>query len=223
MIKGPGRRHRMAGKGAMCGAKWLRLCHGSSHPKRLMESVQLLLEGIHSQKIHVLYAKSNAWIMPLMISRSGESLRPRINVMRTVTLSMNHTPRRSRKPCGLHTRACKITTSSSCAILRSPGSHRSYTIPVEGQPQKLPWSFAGSSNQTIQKRPEPCLGCSKAASEAPTNRRQGGGKMKNWRLAWSFKTASMTSKLRRIPSVRSRARSYCRSLIAVRPFAPMRR
>ena len=45
----------------------------------------MLLEGIHSQKIHVLYAKSKAWILPLIISRSGESLRPRMNVMRTAT------------------------------------------------------------------------------------------------------------------------------------------
>ena len=88
---------RMAGKGARCGVNWLCLCQGSSHPKRLMESVQLLLDGTHSQKIHVLYAKSKPWMIPLMTSKSGESLRPRINVLRPATLSMNHTPRRSRK------------------------------------------------------------------------------------------------------------------------------
>ena len=88
-----GRRQRMAGKGASCAVKPLDLNHGSSHPNRLIESVQLLLEGTHSQKIQVLYEKSKAWIMPLMTSRSGESLRPLINVIRTATLSTNHTPR----------------------------------------------------------------------------------------------------------------------------------
>ena len=127
MVAAVGKCQRMAGKGASCAVKPLDLYHGSFHPNRLIESVQVLLEGTHSQKIQVLYAKSNAWIMPLMISRSGESLGPLINVMRTATLSMNHTPRLSRNWCGLQTNAWKITTISSCAILRSPGSHRSYT------------------------------------------------------------------------------------------------
>ena len=128
MMAAVGRCQRMAGKGASCAVKPLVLNHGSFHPSRLIESVQLLLEGTHSQKIQVLYAKSNAWIMPLMTSRSGESLRPLISVIRTATLSMNHTPRLSRNWCGLQTNACKITTISSCAILRSPGSHRVYPV-----------------------------------------------------------------------------------------------
>ena len=97
MVAINGRFHKKKGNGAVCAENRLLRNHGSFQPKRLMESVQLLLEGTHSQKIQVRYANKNAWMIPLMSSRSGESLRPRINVMRTATLSMNHTPRRSRK------------------------------------------------------------------------------------------------------------------------------
>ena len=121
MVAISGRFHKKKGIGAACAENKLLRNHGSFQPRRLIESVQLLLEGTHSQKIQVRYANKNAWMIPLMISRSGESLRPRINVMRTATLSMNHTPRRSRKYCGRQTNAWRSITISSCAILRSPG------------------------------------------------------------------------------------------------------
>ena len=159
--------------------------------------------------------------MPLMTSRSGESLRPLINVIRTATLSMNHTPRLSRNWCGLQTNACKMTTISSCAILRSPGSHRVYTSCGKSA-MKASLVTPGWSIQTIQKPPVPCPGHYRAASDAPTNRRHGGGKMKNWRFGLSRSIASMTSKLFKIRVVRTMPFSYCLSLMGARPWAPIR-
>ena len=69
----------MAGRGARCDVKLLNnYCvdamdiHGSFHPSRLMESVKLLLEGAHSQKIQVLQAKAkrglcHSWLQGLVI------------------------------------------------------------------------------------------------------------------------------------------------------------
>ena len=109
-----------------------------------------------------------------MISRSGESLLLRIRVMRTATLSMNHTPRPAKMLWSTHQGLYKITTVSSCAILRSPGSHRSNTTCGRAATKA---SLVSPIFQTMQKPPVPRFGCSKDASAAPTNLGHGSGEM----------------------------------------------
>ena len=119
MVASRGRFHTKKGNGAVCAEKWLFRNHGSFQPRRLMESVQLLLDGTHSQKIQVRYANKNAWMIQLMISRSGESLRPRINVMRTASLSTKHTLRVSRESIVVD--RPKLEGSSPSPVERSHG------------------------------------------------------------------------------------------------------
>ena len=97
----------------------------------------------------------HVWIMPLMTSRSRGSLLPLISVIRTATLSINHAPRHSRNLCGRHTNACRITTISSCAVFRSPGSQMSYT--TDGKSATRAWFHQDCPSRQCRTPPCPAL------------------------------------------------------------------
>ena len=81
---------------------------------------------------------------------------------------------------------------------------------------------SGGLNQTIRKPPVPCLGASRAASDATQNRLQGSGVISNCLRGCKEITASKNSKQVKMAGVNEEPRLYCLSLIAARPPAPTR-
>ena len=92
-----GRCQRIRGKTAELVVKWFCWCHGSSRPRREMASAQLDLDGMYSHHIQQRRAYKMVCTIWAMRSRSSDSDRPLIKVIKAAMLSTIQTPRRLRK------------------------------------------------------------------------------------------------------------------------------